>query len=164
MKTVLLTLAIVFSGLLMQAQTLTELANNTLVTRQDSKKVKSLIKTDYGYLTVTTYAYNNRITKLIVTIPNGTDAHTRIMDSHDYENKRVGRLHTDFYFLEYEWKAESYSSLEEARTAWYDYKNSKIREYQNVIVFKHYGKEKYVLALNTDDIINNSNYSEIQVD
>jgi len=97
MKKLILIIAIVFSGMLMQAQSLRQVANESL--HKSSKSYSRIMDSDYGKVLFKFHTKHNEIIKVRVTAIIGSDIYLKIKKRNDYQYVKYGEFRVDFYFM-----------------------------------------------------------------
>jgi len=145
MKNLILIIAIVFSGMLMQAQTLRDIANEYLGL-MPSKRFTQRIDTDYGKLTFKMKSYNNKIVEIIVTISNDHLFYDSIVNNKTNGTIRVGSIWTDFKFKYTGVATKEFFSLEDAITYYNQWDKSAIKAYSEIVIYKNPKRDDYVVG------------------
>ena len=97
MKKLILIIAIAFSGMLMQAQSIRSLANENL--NKPSGSISKIVDSDYGKILLKCHSHKKVINKVRVTAIIGSDIYNEVIRRNDYQQMKVGEFRVDFIFL-----------------------------------------------------------------
>ena len=147
MKTILITIAIVFSGMLMQAQTIQKAAYEEFGKTVVHKKLVRL-KTDYGTLPAKVKSNGNNISdRVFIKISNDHYLYDSIMCNKGDAQVRVGTIWTDFIYYYEPVETKKFKTMKEA----VNYANMHIIKsydmYKNIKILQDKKKGYYIVGM-----------------
>jgi len=146
MKKILLVLIMLFSGMLIQAQTFSEAANMYLA-HISSKNSSHRVKTDYGSFAARAKIKYGVITKFIIIVTNENPLYDTIMENEKDTEVKVGTMWTDFIYTAKPVKSKTFKDLSAATEYYNACHESVIDAYKSVEIYKYNKKEKFIVGL-----------------
>ncbi len=144
MKNLIVIVCLVISGMLVQAQTFTEAANEYIGDFAPTPNVR--VKTNYGTLAGKVLTEGNVITKLRIIVSNEYPLYDSILENEKENLHGVGTIWTEYVFRGKPVHTSTFKSLDAANEYYDECRKSDIKTYRNVSIYKYGKKEKYIVG------------------
>lgn len=147
MKKLTIIIAIVFSGIQIQAQSFTEVGNRILGTEINSyEDGKTREKTNYGTVLLKLKSKNNIVARIVISVSNDNQFYDEIVTFDTIAEIKVGSKWTDFTFFYEPIQTKKFKNLKDAKDYYNLYSNSKFEVHKEIGIYKYKKKGKYIVG------------------